>query len=410
MQPEGRGRPDENRPKRVIVASSSPPDRGSGIGAYARELSESLVELGVDVHFLSPPSADTSWLERFGITHVASGQHDDPREAPRAIRDYVVANDIQGAINNDHPYLQAAARALPCPVLAVGHMDRRSVAALACFGHEWIDHIVTISSDMQRVYVQRYRVPLTKCPIVYNGVRDPSHDGNFGQREPGLLRVVFAGGYTHNKGSKLVLDAARAEAHLWQDVRLDWFGDLSAAVLDAVRDLPHVHTHGRVPREEFHGVLRAADVFLLPSRKEGCPMALVEAMSFGVVPITSDGRGAMRWLVTSGREGFVCQLDNFSEQLLACIEYLAHHPDELSAMKRATRERFLSDLQSHQTAECLLDLLARPVVDRSQPPTEIPALRWHRPLRKDGKKAPLLDRLCIRLGVLRRAGRAKLTD
>jgi hypothetical protein len=137
-------------------------------------------------------------------------------------------------------------------------------------------------------------------------------------------------------------------------------------------------------------------------------MALIEAMSFGVVPVTSNGRGAMRWLVTSGLDGFVCDLDRFESQLMACIDHLANRPDALAAMKRATRERFVADLQSSRTAERLLDLLECPVIDRGEPPSQIPLLRWHRPLRPDGTKAPLIDRVCIRMGILRRAGTAQI--
>jgi len=320
--------------------------------------------------------------------------------------EYIALHGIDGAINNDNPYLQSIAPALPCPLIAVGHMPRRSVAALACYQHEWVDHVVTISSDMQSTYVRDHGVPPTKCPIVYCGVPDPGEPVNLaeGKRPGDPLRVVYAGGYSRNKGGKLVLDAVLAGAESWSGTHLDWFGGVPENIASRIKELPHVTVHGWVAREVLHETLSRADAFVLSSYAEGCPMILVEAMSFGVVPICSDGVGAMRWLVTHGRNGFICQLDDFAKQMLQSLQHLRLHPEALAEMKRSTRASYLDGLRSDQVAQRLLQLLRQPTVDRSQPARSMPILRWHRPMSYESRRAPLLDRVCIRLGILRRAG------
>ena len=139
-------------------------------------------------------------------------------------------------------------------------------------------------------------------------------------------------------------------------------------------------------------------------------MALLEAMSFGAIPIVSDGIGAMRWIVTNGQDGFICHLDRFANQLMGCLEYLRSDPAAVVKLKTAARGRYLSGFRSERTAEELLRLLDRPTVDRSHKPGTVTVLRWHRPLRSDGLKAPLLDRICIRFGILRRAGVLRLNS
>ncbi len=389
---------------KILVASSSPPDRGQGITAYARSLCESLVGMGVEVHFYSPEPRDRSWLERFEIAHIAADQHGDAVASCRALLDYIAHHAIDGAINNDNPFLQSVAPLLPCPLLSVGHMPRRSVAALACYQHEWVDHVVTISADMQSAYVGRYGVPPTKCPIVYCGVPDPGAPVNDREQPRDSIRVVFAGGYTRNKGGKLVLDAVLEDPARWQGVHLDWFGRIPDAVARRLEAVPHVTVHGRVPREELHASLARADAFVLASYAEGCPMALLEAMSFGVVPVCSDGIGAMRWLVTHGRNGFICQLSDFGDQMIECLSHLRSHPGTLAELKRASRASYLDGLTSDQLAARLVQLLQQPTVDRSRAPARTPVLRWHRPMSYESAKSPLLDRIRIRLGILRRAG------
>lgn len=389
---------------KILIGCSSPPDRGSGILTYTRELCESLIQLGVEVHFLSPVPQDSSWLKQHGIYHIGAGHEDDPIAAARRVLQYIRDHNIDGAINNDNPVLQSIAPGLSCPLVVVGHLDKMSIAALACYRPEWSDYVVAISNDMQRAYVLKHGVPPTKCPVIHNGMRDPGHDGNFDQKSPGVLRVVYAGEFSRRKGADLALRAMLTGHEAWRGVELDWFGAAPERVTKRVAGLPHVRLHGRVPRDELLGTLRMADVFLLPSRAEGCPMAMLEAMSMGIVPVTSNGTGAMRWLIDSGMEGYVCHLERWPDQMLECLQYLRDHPAVLREMKRTVRKRFLHQFQSSDVAARLLQLIQRPTVDRTRPAKSFRVLRWHRPQYRDRLKAPLPDRFCMRFGVLRSAG------
>jgi glycosyltransferase involved in cell wall biosynthesis len=48
---------------------------------------------------------------------------------------------------------------------------------------------------------------------------------------------------------------------------------------------------GALPRDEVYALMHMADVFLLPSAYEGTPMALLEAMARGCIPVCSRGCG-----------------------------------------------------------------------------------------------------------------------
>jgi len=390
---------------KILVGCSSPPDHGAGILTYAKELSESFLQLGMEVHFVSPPPKDWEWIRLHGIHHFSTTQDDDPVVAARQLVGYVSECQIDAVINNDNSLVQSISPAIPCPFVAVGHLGRTSIAALACFQPQWSDYIVAISNDMQRLYVTKHGVPLVKCPIIYNGIKDLGHDGNYSRRDSAALRVVYAGGYNRRlKGADLVLAAVRRSTAEWAGIRLDWYGGIPKKVARGLENLAHVRVHGRVPREELLHALRNADALLFPSRVEGCPMAMLEAMSLGVVPIASDGEGAMRYLITTGREGFACHLSQAATQILECLAHLRDQPGVLEEMKRAARVRFLHEFQCKRVADDLICLIRHPTIDRRHPPMRIKVLRWHRPLRPDGQKAPVVDRLFCRLGLLRHAG------
>ncbi len=384
---------------RLLLASSSPPDRGSGINTYAKELSEALIKLGHEVHYLSPSPNDFSWLDDLGIRHVASERVGNQIEAAKKLISYIKANCIEGAINNDNSLLQSISPALGIPIVVIGHFNARSIASLACYRHEWSDYIVAISNDMHKIFVKKYHVPITKCPIIHNGINDRLNDGKIGLVND-KLQVTYANGFNKSKGGDLILKAATLSPESWKNIVLNIFGTLPVNIKRSLLKYPHVKYFGRLPREDYLNYLRKSDVLLLPSRLEGCPMTMLEAMSFGVVPVASDGAGAMRWLVDSGVDGYICHLDSWSRQALKILSFLRDNPEVLLKLKNNARKHFLEHHQMSACANKLIDLIKSPVVNRNKIPSSFKVLKWHRPLRSDGKKSPFLYRISFRYGIL----------
>lgn len=394
---------------KIVVASSAPPDSGAGISTYTRSLAVSLIDRGDEVHYVSPAPADKSWLEQHGIAHFCTDQYLDPLESAQRLLHYIQEQGIDGVINNDNPIVQSIAPGLEVPLLVVCHMDSKVVARLCALHMDWIDHLVCISNDMLNVMISRYRFPVTRCSIVYNGMLDPGHSGNYAQHEPGILRLVFSGGWNRNKGARSVLEGLLSAPDIWDRIRLDWFGTVPPAVQARATQIPTVTFRGHVPRAELGETLALADCLLFASKREGCPMSIMEAMSFGVVPISSDGFGAMRWLTESGRDGFICNLPRWPEQMAECIRHLSDHPVLLEGMKRNVRTRFLRDFTSATNAENMIDLLGRPTVDRKKRPERFKVIRWHRPMAPPGQRNTIARRIRYRAGWLQDAGEIRAT-
>jgi len=89
-------------------------------------------------------------------------------------------------------------------------------------------------------------------------------------------------------------------------------------------------------RRDVPELLAASDVFILTSRREGLPKALMEAMAVGLPIIATDVRGN-RDLVKSGENGYLVPLGN-AEQTAIAIERLIDSEDLRRSMGGKSKE------------------------------------------------------------------------
>lgn len=88
---------------------------------------------------------------------------------------------------------------------------------------------------------------------------------------------------------------------------------------------------GRVERSDMKGIMSAGDAIFLPSKMEGLAIALIEAMSMGLVPVVTNV-GGHREIVLPGTG---CLLDRDDEDgMLKCLSKLAKNPSLLQSMRK----------------------------------------------------------------------------
>ena len=388
----------------VAISSSAPPDAGSGISTYAKELAIGFIEKGYKVLFISPPPRDQGWLKENGLEHFPTEPLADQVEIARNLLSKIRAIQPKGVINNDNPVVQALMPLIPCPSISVGHLNTYSIASLAVWNYPWCDYIVAISSDMKDNFVKNRGIDVARCPVIHNGMKIPN-DEELVTTSNRKLKVICATEYSRRKGGDQILKLCEmfAKSELLIDFR--WYGHMPKKVARRICSIETVNAMGRVPRHELISELRNSDVFLMASRMEGCPMSLLEAMSFGIVPITSDGIGAMRWLVTNGVDGFVCNINDWPRQAFRCIEALEKNRSMLRDMAELTRKRFLCESSIERVVDDLSRLLENPTVSRSSKPTGcVDIINWHRP-GGGGVTPSLLEKIYWRLGRLIKVGR-----
>jgi glycosyltransferase involved in cell wall biosynthesis len=254
--------------------------------------------------------------------------------------------------------------------------DRMPWAKRALFiALEWLAGRVTdvlfTQSQEDAWFARRHR--LTRATIVEaigNGVdagRFHPGDGESRQRmradlqtPDGAVVVMMVGRLVAEKGyPELFRAMAGLDAHLWVagDRLASDHADAIDGALAEVAANPslkrRVHLLGQ--RDDIADLLRAADIFTLPSHREGMPRSIIEAMMTGLPVVASDIRGC-REEVADGETGLLVPAEN-SARLKDALGRLIGDAELRRAMGSAGRERAAALYDENQVIRRQLELL-----------------------------------------------------
>jgi colanic acid/amylovoran biosynthesis glycosyltransferase len=141
-------------------------------------------------------------------------------------------------------------------------------------------------------------------------------------------------------------------------------GPLRGAIERQVREhglAPRFRFHGGLPRSEVQRLLSRAHVAVLASvptrngKREGIPVALMEAMAAGV-PVVASRLSGIPELVADQKSGLLVAPGD-SNALADAIESLAHRPDLRVSMGAAGRADVMHDFDLQRNAGKLLGLI-----------------------------------------------------
>lgn len=189
----------------------------------------------------------------------------------------------------------------------------------------WQDQIQRIAPDARTLVIHNF-VPLPpKAALAAATHSNP----------PAVL--LFLGRLTREKGA---FDLVQAAAQLSFDFRLILGGgDAPAHLVSLVNSLgikDKILFPGWISGNDKERVLSAATIFVLPSHFEGVPVAILEAMAWGV-PIVATRVGGIPEVV-GAEEGILVPAGDIDELAVALNELLAN-PTTRAAMGKAARLR-----------------------------------------------------------------------
>ncbi len=171
-----------------------------------------------------------------------------------------------------------------------------------CQSAFWVSFYRNLGGGPAEKYVY---LPNWIAPEVYLKNRPQINVRRGGKR----LKVLFMGWITKNKGVFDLVELAASMGKEAPDFYLAGDGDAYEQLQKQIRNAglqERVHLTGWLDFSEKLKYLQMADVFILPSYRDGYPNALLEAMASGLACIASD-TGGIPDMMLNGKTGLLVQ-------------------------------------------------------------------------------------------------------
>jgi glycosyltransferase involved in cell wall biosynthesis len=245
------------------------------------------------------------------------------------------------------------------------------------------DHVhatVGVSPRICKDLVRWHGFPSDRCKSIPNAV-DAEIAANLSERplSPGRLRLIYLGRI--EDAAKGVFWLPRILARLEPFVTLTIAGngpDLAALQKRCSGLDGRIQFLGAVPADKIPALLAQHDVLIAPSRFEGLPLTVLEAMLAGCVPVASRIKGVTDTIIDHGRSGLLFGIGNI-EEAVGAVNQLADVSllrDMSVAAAAVVRERFSIDRMASRYLDVIESIHATP-------PSIAPPLdpkKWNVPL------------------------------
>ena len=323
-----------------------------GMESFLLRLGGYLRDQGYEVELITTLEPG-EWFDRLaevGVPahHVAGYRRSGPFNPLQHTR-RVSARIREGKYNlillNHSRHAQAGLARLPDDVLAIPilHNDNEEIYRVGCGNPEAWNVAVAVSPKVAST-AQRRRSSRPVLEIT-SGVELPDAaqwHGRRGWSTP--LELIFIGRLDHGqKGVLWLPDIYRASLQRGVDCRLTIVGDgpdaqqlrrrlSEVGLLDLTRFLQGLTHH------QVYDLLLDAHVLLMPSFYEGLPIALLESMACGCVPVVSRLPGITDHAIQDGESGLLVEIGD-TDGFANAVATLYQNPTQWSRMSDAAHIR-----------------------------------------------------------------------
>ena len=212
--------------------------------------------------------------------------------------------------------------------------------------------IITVSEANKTMALQRSVASSRSLVRIWNGIPDVHYRAKPGSRE--YTTLVTVARFAPQKDQGLLLQALSTVAGNW---RLVLAGDgpsrrkmeVLAKRLGLAERIDFVGDRSNIPQ-----ILSEADIFVLPSRWEGLPLSILEAMRAGL-PVIATDVGGVAETVTDGVTGYLTARDDVSD-MRERIQTVMGNVELMRRFGKAGRRRYEQDFRLETMVEKTLEI------------------------------------------------------
>ena len=217
-----------------------------------------------------------------------------------------------------------------------GNWDPKAKQPLSYRLQKWILSNTFLTKNMQ-VLVYGNWPNLTKNikPFFTASFKDSEKETWLEKDYSRILRFVFAGSLVEGKGPLFAIQIVENLHKKGKKVFLDVFGD--GVLKDELQEYVMTNNikniiefHGNQPKDILKETFKNTHFALLPSKSEGWPKVIAEAMFFGVIPITTSA-SCLPYMLDYGKRGILIE-PNLDDAVLKIMNALENK--DLKTMSR----------------------------------------------------------------------------
>ncbi|MBZ9779437.1 glycosyltransferase family 4 protein [Psychroflexus sp. CAK8W] len=231
--------------------------------------------------------------------------------------------------------------------------------------HKWLpefDGFHSVSKAISKVGDDLYTHPNKIDQVVYTGLDLAEFNFQSEVIKNETLQLISVGRSHWIKGYNYVIKACSILRQKGIDFKYTIVGALGdEELLFLIDDMglrDKVILTPKSPQTKVFEMMKASDLFLLPSLEEGIANVAVEAMALGT-PVISTDCGGMEELTTHGEEGWIVPKRDAEAMAEQVLSFSKLEEDEIRLIKVAARQKVEQQHNERQMVEGMLRLYNR---------------------------------------------------
>jgi len=237
------------------------------------------------------------------------------------------------------------------PIEFIKHIRRYTRYYLIKLSIRFSRSTVSVSNFSKQNISARLKIPLDKIKVIANGVDAELLEYDyFKDKQDGKNTIIYFGRLDDQKGVDILINAL---LYLPKDrsirtiiVGTGWkeneFKDLAFSL--GVSD--KIDFVGMVPHEKISTYIKQADLAVFPSRRDNCPLSILETMAVGT-PVIATSIGGIPELIRDERDGILIREEN-PKKLADVIIDLLDNPEKRKYLsdnaKKSISDNFTWDI------------------------------------------------------------------
>ena len=183
-----------------------------------------------------------------------------------------------------------------------------------------VGEVIVLSEEWRTFFLENHICDPAKLVVLHNAVEIPTQLVDVCTRQD----VLFLGRLGACKSPDVLLRAAKTVLNSHPQVRFRFGGDGDIAKYMALAEELGINGNcdflGWTTGKQKEDAIRASRIYCLPSKHEGMPMSVLEAMSYGLVTIATPVGGVPQ-VIQDGVNGYLMTIDD-SDRLAQIINAL----------------------------------------------------------------------------------------